>query len=72
VTSTYSKKYTRLLSLLKEARLKAGLSQSQVAKKLGKHQSFISKCESGERRIDALEIKELAKIYKKPISYFLD
>jgi hypothetical protein len=42
----------------------------QVAKKLAKPQSFISKCESGERRVDFVELQHLAQIYKKPLSFF--
>ena len=37
---------------------------------LGRHQSFISKCESGERRVDIVELQYLAKIYKKALNYF--
>jgi hypothetical protein len=35
-----------------------------------KPQSFVSKCESGERRVDFVELKEFARVYKVPISYF--
>ena len=43
----------------------------QVAKALGKHQSFVAKCESGERRVDVIELSEFAHIYKKPLEYFV-
>ncbi|NCN22372.1 helix-turn-helix transcriptional regulator, partial [Candidatus Falkowbacteria bacterium] len=56
---------------LKTARLNAGLKQEDVAAKLKKPQSYISKIERGERRVDAAELKELAKILKKDINYFL-
>jgi transcriptional regulator with XRE-family HTH domain len=52
--------------------LDAGLSQLEVAKLLRKPQSYISKCESGERRIDVIELMEFAKLYKKKIDDFLD
>jgi transcriptional regulator with XRE-family HTH domain len=56
---------------LKEARKVSGLRQVDVARKIGKHQSLISKIESGERRLDATELKKLADIYKKDIKFFL-
>jgi len=70
-SSIYSKDYQYLLKKLREARGLSGLKQVEVAKKIGKHQSYISKTESGERRLDATELKELADIYKKDISFFL-
>jgi transcriptional regulator with XRE-family HTH domain len=44
--------YRLFLRRLREARLAAGLTQVEVAAKLGRPQSFVSKCESGERRVD--------------------
>lgn len=54
--SLHSPAYDRFLKLLKKAREDAGLTQQQAAKKLRKPQSFISKCESGERRVDVVEL----------------
>ena len=51
--------YARLLALLIEGREKAELKQSDLALKLGKPQSYISKIESGERRLDVAEFIEL-------------
>ena len=62
--------YRALLNSLKQARKAAGLTQAQVARKLSKPQSFVSKFESGERRIDFVELQYLAKLYRKPISFF--
>ena len=56
---------------LKEARLEAGLSQIVVSKKLGKTQSYISKVESDQSRIDVVELKKFAQIYKKQIDFFI-
>lgn len=69
--SIYSKDYKEILSRLKTARVGAGLAQQEVAEKLGKPQSYISKIESGERRLDVAEIKKFANVYKKPVSYFI-
>jgi len=67
----YSKEYKDIIERLKTARIEAGLAQQEVAEKLGKPQSFISKIESGERRLDVVEIKKFASIYKKDISFFI-
>lgn len=69
--SIHSKEYKVVLQRLKKARLEAGLTQVEVAKKLGHHQSYISKIESGERRVDVVELKRIATLYKKSINYFL-
>jgi transcriptional regulator with XRE-family HTH domain len=69
--SVYSKDYKEIIEHLKTARVEAGLSQQDVADKLNKPQSFISKIESGERRLDVGEIKKFATIYKKDISFFI-
>ena len=69
--SIYSKDYKAIIEHLKTARLDASLSQQAVAVKLGKPQSYISKIESGERRLDVAEMKKLAAIYNKPADYFL-
>lgn len=63
--SVYNDDYKKLIERLKQARLDAGLSQQVVASKLGKPQSYISKVESGERRVDIIEVKEFAKLYKQ-------
>lgn len=69
--SIHSKEYAVVLKRLRDARLDAGLTQTQVAEKLGRHQSYISKIESGERRIDIVELKQLARLYKKNVDHFL-
>ncbi len=56
---------------MRKARLEAGLTQVQVAKKLGHHQSYVSKIESGERRVDVIELNKFAKLYGKSVNYFL-
>ena len=67
----YSKDHKYIVEQLKKARIIRGLDQEKVAKLLGKTQSYISKIESGQRRIDVITLKELARIYKKTIDYFL-
>lgn len=69
--SIYSREYKAAVEKLKKARQEAGLKQIEVAKKLGKPQSYISKIERGERRMDIAELKLLSKIYKKDLNYFV-
>ena len=66
-----SPRYRDFLERLRSARNDAGLTQEEVARTLGKPQSFVSKCESGERRVDVVELERFAEIYGKAVSYFL-
>ena len=68
----YQEAYKSFLTRLIEARKQAGLTQVDVAKRLGRAHSFISKCELGERRVDFVELQQLAKIYNKDLSFFRD
>jgi len=68
----HSPEYGRVIERLKQSRVDAGLSQQEVAKRLKKPQSYISKIESGERRLDVIEIKKLAEMYKKTIDYLIN
>ena len=56
---------------LKKARLEAGLTQAEVANKLKCSQSWVSKIELGELRVEAIWLNRLAKLYGKSIEYFL-
>ena len=67
----YSKDHKFLVKQLEKARIEADLDQKKVAKILGKTQSYVSKIESGQRRIDIIQLKKFARIYKKPFDYFL-
>ncbi len=69
--STYTAAYRRLLSALKQARHDAGLQQTEVARKLRRPQSFVSKIEAGERRLDVLELAELCRIYGVDVCDFI-
>ena len=51
----YTQQHQRLCELLIEARKTAGLTQVEVAERLGKPQSFVAKYEGGERRLDVVE-----------------
>ena len=66
--SIYSEKHKKLCSLLVEARKKAGFTQQELANKIGRQQSFIAKYEGGERRLDLIELIEIARNLKLEIS----
>jgi len=66
----YEERYRRFLKRLREARLDAGLTQADVARRLGRPQSYVSKCETGERRVDVVELTTLAEIYGVEITFF--
>lgn len=55
--SSFSGEYKVFLDLLKELRVKAGVTQTNLADALCENQSFVSKCERGERRLDIIELR---------------
>lgn len=59
----FSEKHRILVSRIRKARKAAGLTQIQAAKRMRKPQSFVSRLESGQRRIDVVEINYLAELY---------
>lgn len=69
--STHTLRYRIFRQKLVKARKEADMTQAEAALRLDEHQSFVSKSESGERRVDIVELAEFAKIYGKPITYFL-
>lgn len=64
----WTKEYAVFIKKLRQARLDASLKQIDVAKKLKRPQSYISRVESGEYRLDIIEVKVFAKLYKKNIN----
>jgi len=70
--SIYSAEYQRLCSLLRQLRHEAGLTQVQVAARLGVPQSFVSKYESGERRLDVVELGHVAGVLGVSLRDVLD
>ena len=65
-----SAEYTRFLRRLRLAREKAGLTQAEAARRLGKRQAYVWKSEVGERRVDVIELKQFAEVYGVPIVFF--
>lgn len=60
--SAYSQRYRRFREALADSRRNAGLSQQEVARRLGKPQSYVSKFETGERRLDVVEFLDIADV----------
>ena len=58
---TYIVQRDRLVALLREVRLEAGLTQAGLAARVGKDQAYVSRYESGQRRLDVLEVRELCR-----------
>lgn len=71
VKSIQTKEYAVFVERLRTARLEVGLTQVQVAKILKRPQSHISNIESGQQRVDIIELKRFAKMYGKDITYFV-
>lgn len=67
----HTKEHLALVEHLKKARRESNLTQTEVAEKLGYKQPYISKIESGEIRIDAVELQRFARLYGKNMTYFL-
>lgn len=62
----------RFLSLVRQMRLDAGLRQADLARKLGEPQSFVSRYESGERRLDVLELRQICGMLGVSLADFID
>jgi len=60
-----------MLERLRQARRDAGMTQAQVAEHLGVRQTFVSKVELGERRIDPVELRRFAEVYGRGVDWFL-
>jgi transcriptional regulator with XRE-family HTH domain len=62
VKTIRSKRHKRLIELVVAERKKAGFRQVQLAKKLKRSQTWIARLESGERRLDVVELIDLAEV----------
>jgi transcriptional regulator with XRE-family HTH domain len=62
--SQHSRKYRKLLAALRAARQRLGFTQAEVTAKLRTYDSFVSKMESGERRLDVVELAALCRLYE--------
>lgn len=63
--------YREFAARLKQAREVAGLSQEKLAETMGRSQRFVSRCELGERRVDAIEFRDYCKALGLPPNHFV-
>ena len=69
--SIYTDQHKVLIALLRDLRVEAGLTQAELAEKIGKDQTFVSKYESGERRLDILELREICQVLGMSLEKFV-
>ncbi len=69
--SIFSHGYTVFLQVLRDTREQQGLTQIELAERLGQTQSFISKCERGERRLDIVEVRAFCNALGVPFTKFI-
>lgn len=67
-----SPRQVRLIELLVEQRVRSGLSQGQLAKSLDRYQSVVSSIESGGRRVDVVELLDIAEIIGLDVHRLVD
>ncbi|MEV0357677.1 helix-turn-helix transcriptional regulator [Nocardia sp. NPDC050697] len=70
--SIYSAEYQRLCAFLRQLRLEAGLTQVEVARRLDVPQSFVSKYETGERRLDVIELLHVVRALDTRLRQIVD
>lgn len=71
--SLFTQEYRIFLDALRKARMDdAGLTQAEVAKRLGQSQSFVSKVERGERRLDVIELRGFCRALRVPFPTFIN
>lgn len=69
--SIHQEDYMFFLQHLRSTREQSGLTQEQIAEEMGVTQTFISKCERGERRMDLLEVREYCRAMRAPFEKFV-
>ena len=69
-SSLHSQRYRAFLIRLRQARVEAGLTQAGLGQAVGRSQTWVSKCELGERRVDIVELADLAEALGKTLEWF--
>lgn len=61
----------RLIGVLRDMRLEAGLTQAELAARVNKDQAYVSRYESGQRRLDVLEVREICQAIGSTLEEFV-
>jgi transcriptional regulator with XRE-family HTH domain len=69
--SIHSAPYAVFLKVLRATRERAGLTQEDLAERIGEKQTFVSKCERGERRIDVVELRAFCRAFEVSLGQFV-
>ena len=70
--SIYTREHTAVTRLLQQARKEAGLTQIELADALGQSQSFVSKYERGERRLDVIQLRGVCQALGLTLAQFVE
>lgn len=68
----HTSEYAILLDLLREIRRTAGVTQVELAERLGKSQSFVSKVEVGETRLDVIQLRTICQAIDSSLPEFVE
>lgn len=69
--TVHSAEYKAFLLCLVDARKARGMTQVEVARALGIRQNQVSRMETGERMVNAVELAAFSRLYRKPLGYFV-
>jgi transcriptional regulator with XRE-family HTH domain len=69
--STFTREYAVFCRLLRETRERAGITQVELAEKIGETQSYVSKVERGERRLDLVQLQAFCQVMKISLAAFV-
>ena len=69
--SLHSREYAEFLTMLRRVREDAGMTQGDLAVKMGQTQTYVSKCERGQRRVDIIELRAFCRAIGIDIDRFL-
>lgn len=69
--STHTPEYAALLEVLRETRQRAGVTQVELAERLGQTQSYVSKCERGEARLDLVQLRTICGVLETSLAAFV-
>lgn len=70
--SIYTREYAAVTRLLAQARETAGVTQVELAEKLGQSQSFVSKFERGDRRLDVVQLRTVCQVLGITLPEFVE